>query len=240
VAFTITNYKNATPGTSVTVAAAAAANGCSFPNTASRGTSTSRSSSGRWCRLRRRRGLDARGRRREDQQGRRRGGERDEPAHSDHDGQSTAMWDFSLTATEMQAAQVMVTVAGLGDQGRRGQMFIIETYGNAGVGGGYEPAQRCCHCNAKTASQAGDAMALTGGERTTLAGVINTTATVESYRANGAAPTPAQFMSEVLAHLGESSISGTTKTTHKLDHATTAQTFTLDSGTAPTSITRAT
>jgi hypothetical protein len=47
-------------------------------------------------------------------------------------------------------------------------------------------------------------------------------------------------MSEVLAHLGESSISGTTKTTHKLDHATTAQTFTLDSGTAPTSITRAT
>lgn len=93
---------------------------------------------------------------------------------------------------------------------------------------------------AKTASQAGDAMALTGGERTTLAGVINTTAIVESYRANGAAPTHAQFMSEVLAHLGESSISGTTKTTKKLDHSTTAQTFTLDSAVTPASITRAT
>lgn len=93
---------------------------------------------------------------------------------------------------------------------------------------------------AKTAAQAGDAMALTGGERTTLAGVINTTAIVESYRANGATPTPAQFMSEVLAHLGESSISTTTKTIKKLDHSTSAATFTLDSATTPASITRAT
>jgi hypothetical protein len=83
-------------------------------------------------------------------------------------------------------------------------------------------------------------MALTGGERTTLAGVINTTAIVESYRANGAVPTPAQFMSEVLAHLGESSISGTTKTLKKLDHSTTAETFTLDSATTPAAVTRAT
>jgi hypothetical protein len=93
---------------------------------------------------------------------------------------------------------------------------------------------------AKTASQAGDAMALTGGERTTLAGVVNTTAIVESYRANGAAPTLAQFMSEVLAHLGEAAIVGTTKTVNKMDHATAAATFTLDSATTPTSITRAT
>jgi hypothetical protein len=93
---------------------------------------------------------------------------------------------------------------------------------------------------AKTAAQAGDAMTLTGGERTTLAGVVNTTAIVESYRANGAAPTPAQFMSEVLAHLGESAIVGTTKTVNKMDHATAAATFTLDDATTPSSITRAT
>lgn len=96
---------------------------------------------------------------------------------------------------------------------------------------GYDPA--------KTAAQAGDAMALTAGERTTLNGVIKTTAVTEAYRANGAAPTEAQFMCEVLAHLGEASIAGTTKTVKKLDHATTAETFTLDSATVPTSITRA-
>lgn len=67
-----------------------------------------------------------------------------------------------------------------------------------------------------------------------------TTAITEAYRANGAAPTLAQFMSEVLAHLGEAAISGTTKTIKKFDHAATAETFTLDSSTAPTSITRAT
>lgn len=69
---------------------------------------------------------------------------------------------------------------------------------------------------------------------------ILTTQITESYRANGAAPTLSQYMSEVLAHLGETTISGTTKTIKKLDHATTAETFTLDSSTAPAAITRAT
>ena len=67
-----------------------------------------------------------------------------------------------------------------------------------------------------------------------------TTQITESYRANAAAPTLAQFMSEVLAHLGEAAIAGTTKTINKLDHATAAATFTLDDATTPTSITRAT
>jgi hypothetical protein len=62
----------------------------------------------------------------------------------------------------------------------------------------------------------------------------------ESYRANGAAPTLAQAQCEILAHLGEASISGTTKTIKKLDHATTAATFTLDSATDPATISRAT
>lgn len=66
-----------------------------------------------------------------------------------------------------------------------------------------------------------------------------TTAITEAYRANGAAPTMAQFMSEVLAHLGEAAIVGTTKTINKLDHSTAAETFTLDNAAAPTSITRA-
>lgn len=89
-------------------------------------------------------------------------------------------------------------------------------------------------------SVAGDAMTLTAGERTSINTVIKTTAITEAYRANGAAPTEAQFMSEVLAHLGEAVISGTTKTIKKLDHSTTAETFTLDSATTPAAITRAT
>lgn len=67
-----------------------------------------------------------------------------------------------------------------------------------------------------------------------------TTAITEAYRANGAAPSLAEFMSEVLAHLGEASITGTVKTVNKLDHITEAATFTLNSATSPTSVTRAT
>jgi hypothetical protein len=53
------------------------------------------------------------------------------------------------------------------------------------------------------------------------------------------APTLAQSLFELLAHMGDSSISGTTKTLKKID-GSTAKTFTLDSSTAPTSITEAT
>ncbi len=42
-----------------------------------------------------------------------------------------AYWDFSLTATEMQAAQVVVTVADSATKAVEDQSFIIETYGNA-------------------------------------------------------------------------------------------------------------
>ena len=68
---------------------------------------------------------------------------------------------------------------------------------------------------------------------------VLTTQITEAYRANGAAPTLAQFMSEVLAHLGEASISGTTKTINGFDHTTPAETYTLDDATNPSSITRA-
>ena len=61
----------------------------------------------------------------------------------------------------------------------------------------------------------------------------------ESYRSAGASPTLAQTAFELLAHMGDSSISDTTKTLRKLD-GTTAKTFTLDSATTPTSITEAT
>lgn len=44
---------------------------------------------------------------------------------------NTAIWDFSLTATEMQAAQVVVTVADSATKAVEDQSFIVQTYGNA-------------------------------------------------------------------------------------------------------------
>ncbi len=44
---------------------------------------------------------------------------------------NTAMWDFSLTATEMQAAKIKVTVADSATKAVEDQFFDIATYGNA-------------------------------------------------------------------------------------------------------------
>lgn len=62
----------------------------------------------------------------------------------------------------------------------------------------------------------------------------------ESYAADGAAPTLAQALFEIMQCLTEFAISGTTITVKKRDGSTTAMTFTLDSATKPTSRTRAT
>lgn len=68
---------------------------------------------------------------------------------------------------------------------------------------------------------------------------IWTTALVESYRTAGTVGTPSQYMHEILAGLLDHSISGTTKTIRNIAGAA-AKTYTLDSSSAPTSITEAT
>ena len=92
---------------------------------------------------------------------------------------------------------------------------------------------------AKFASGAIDANALATDAATEIATAVYTGQMTESYRAAGVAPTLAQVAFELIAHMGDSAISGTTKTLKKLD-GTTAKTFTLDSATTPTSITEAT
>lgn len=67
-----------------------------------------------------------------------------------------------------------------------------------------------------------------------------TTALTEGYRADGATGSVRDLLYELIAHMGEASIVSTTKTLKKIDGTTTAATYTLDSGSAPTSITRAT
>lgn len=75
--------------------------------------------------------------------------------------------------------------------------------------------------------------------QSTLSGLL-TSALTESYPSNGGTVTVAQALYVLLAHMEERSISGTTMTIKKRDGSTTAETLTLDSATAPTSITRAT
>lgn len=93
--------------------------------------------------------------------------------------------------------------------------------------------------NTHFAAGAIDSNALAASAASEVATATLTTAMTESYRTAGSAPTLAQTAFELLAHMGDSAISGTTKTLKKLD-GTTAKTFTLDSSTTPTSITEAT
>lgn len=62
----------------------------------------------------------------------------------------------------------------------------------------------------------------------------------DSYATDGSQPTITQAILEILQMMTEKSISGTTLTVKKPDGSTSAMTFTLDSATTPTSITRAT
>ncbi len=73
-----------------------------------------------------------------------------------------------------------------------------------------------------------------------IATAVLTTPMVESYRVNGQPGTLTQTQCAMIAHMGETAIVGTTKTLFKLDHVTPAETFTLNSATKPTAITRTT
>jgi hypothetical protein len=69
---------------------------------------------------------------------------------------------------------------------------------------------------------------------------ILTTQMTEAYAADGAAPTLAQALMMIQQMLGDFTISGTTMTVRKVDGATAAATFTLNDGSNPTALTRAT
>lgn len=94
---------------------------------------------------------------------------------------------------------------------------------------------------ASIATDAIDADALAADALTEIFTKIATTAFTEAYSAKGATVTLANFIYETLQQLQEASTGGTTtETIKKRDQTTTAFTATLNSATAPTSITRAT
>ena len=76
--------------------------------------------------------------------------------------------------------------------------------------------------------------------KTQITNSVLTTQFTESYSTDGAAPTLTQAVMLIQQYLTEKAISGTTLTINKLDGTTPAATLTLDSGSAPTSATRAT
>ena len=85
-----------------------------------------------------------------------------------------------------------------------------------------------------TASKTGYALSTTGID------ALYTRQLTEAYAADGAAPTVAQALMQIQQMLTEFGISATTMTVKKLDGTTTAFTLTLNDGSAPTAITRAT
>jgi hypothetical protein len=93
--------------------------------------------------------------------------------------------------------------------------------------------------NTNFAAGAIDANALATDAATEIAAAVYTGQMTESYRAAGVAPTLAQALFELIAQMGDRDIVDQTLTLHKLD-GTAAKTFTLNSSTAPTSITEAT
>ncbi len=65
-----------------------------------------------------------------------------------------------------------------------------------------------------------------------------TTATTESYAANGVAPTPVQMLYAIHQMLMDFGISGTALTVKKLNNSTTAFVVTLNDATSPTAAAR--
>jgi hypothetical protein len=75
---------------------------------------------------------------------------------------------------------------------------------------------------------------------TEIVTAVLTTQMTEAYATDGSAPTLAQALCLIQQMLGDFAISGTTMTVRKVDGSTSAATFTLNDGTSPTAITRAT
>ena len=115
----------------------------------------------------------------------------------------------------------------------------VKLTGSAHIAADIHELQPAVIDNTHFAAGAIDSNALATSAANEIATAVYTGQMTESYRAAGVAPTLAQALFELIAQVGDSFITDTTKTIRKID-GTTAKTFTLDSSTTPTSITEAT
>lgn len=135
------------------------------------------------------------------------------------------------------------------------QRFTSAALANAPSGGGggvTTAALQAELANLNDLSAADVSAAVWGAASRTLTGIDNqtaslsalvstvvlTTAMTEAYAADGAAPTLTQAVMGIQQFLQERAVSGTALTVKKLDGSSTAMTFTLNTATAATSITR--
>jgi len=155
----------------------------------------------------------------------------------------TANPNSTVTFSSLSLSTQSVTVGGVNVTSVGGSAIVTsspgiitvstQTIDKAGYSlvAGYDPA--------KTASQAGDAMTLTTGERASLANVFLTTTQPEVFRTQNAPGSIMQIQYEILANLTEASNSGTTRTLNSVtSHVAQAITYGYDSSTSPASITR--
>ncbi len=82
---------------------------------------------------------------------------------------NTAYWSFPLSATEMQAGNIIVTVADAATKVVEDQAFVIDTYGNASA---LHPFDFGTATVTVGANNDKTGYALTAGERTTLADTL--------------------------------------------------------------------
>jgi hypothetical protein len=126
-------------------------------------------------------------------------------------------YSITLSATEMEAARIVVYVADQSTKVWLDTAIAVETYGNASAMHEFDL----------------DTAAVTVTD-------ITQRQIPDSIPADGTRPTIEQALYLTVQYLCERSVSGTTLTVKKVDGSTTLATFTLDNGTDPTSHTRAT
>lgn len=175
---------------------------------------------------------------------------------------SSAIWSLTLTAAEMQAAEIVVIVSDAATKAVEDQCVKLHTFGNASAKIVADLSVANLAANViQAAGTAWASGAITSGTFASgaitataiatdaigsdelAAGAVSkiwTSALTEAYAADGATFTGAQALYMLWSLLAEKSVSSTTVTCKKLDGSTTSMTLTLDSASAPTSITRAT
>jgi hypothetical protein len=129
------------------------------------------------------------------------------------------------------------------DEGDEEYKFTVPALENATGGGGSTPEDIATAVRTELATELAridaDITSRLADEDYTAPPSVSsiwTTALTEAYRTTGATGTAAQLLYELIAHLGNSSITSTTKTLKKLDKSTTAKTYTLDDDAVPTAI----
>lgn len=131
-------------------------------------------------------------------------------------------------------------VAGVEIYGDGGDGLIVSSAGGNGHGINVSGNGTGKSVNAPNDIAVSDGTLNLAGVNAQVVDVLRTDTVPDSVATDGSQPTLTQAVYEILQFLTEKSVVSTTLTVNKVDGSTALMTFTLDSATDPTSITRAT